>query len=99
MIARIVELLPNLECYHYGDIDAGGFYILNHLREKTGIKFIPYMMGIEELRRYHNNCKPLTNNDKKRLLMMLKNDSFKDFHKTITYMLDNNIKIEQEAEC
>lgn len=99
LIARIVELLPNLECYHYGDIDAGGFYILNHLREKTGIKFIPYMMGIEELRRYHNNCKPLTNNDKKRLLMMLNNDSFKDFHKTITYMLDNNIKIEQEAEC
>lgn len=99
LITKIVELLPNLECYHYGDIDAGGFYILNHLREKTGIKFAPYMMGIEELERYHNNCKPLTTNDKKRLTVMLNNDSFKDFHKTITYMLDNNIKIEQEAEC
>lgn len=99
LITKIAELLPNLDCYHYGDIDAGGFYILNHLREKTGIKFAPYMMGIEELERYHNNCKPLTSNDKKRLSIMLNNESFKDYHKTIKFMLDNNVKIEQEAEC
>lgn len=99
LITKIVELLPNLECYHYGDIDAGGFYILNHLREKTSIKFAPYMMGIEELKRFHANCKPLTNNDRKRLSLMLENDMFDNVRSTIKYMLDNNIKLEQEAEC
>jgi hypothetical protein len=98
LIKKISNAVSKLQYFHYGDIDAGGFYILNHLRNKTNIKFEPYMMGIEELKKYKNNCKTLTNNDKKRLNSMLENDGFVEFKDTIKYMLINNIKLEQEAE-
>lgn len=98
LIKKVKHAATNLNCYHYGDIDAGGFYILNHLRKKTGIHFMPYMMTIEELKKHKNNCKTLTNNDKKRLNAMLDNDDFLEFREVILYMLDNNIKLEQEAE-
>ena len=90
--------MPNITYYHYGDIDAGGFYILNHLRKKTGIKFNSFMMGIDELERFRDNCKKLTESDRKRLSLMLENAEFNEFKETITYMLNNNIKLEQEAE-
>ena len=98
LILKIHNVAPHIEYFHYGDIDAGGFYILNHLRKKTGIKFKSFMMGIDELEKYHDNCKKLTLNDKKRLNLMLENTDFNEFKETITYMLNNNIKLEQEAE-
>lgn len=98
LVLKICQAIPNIKCFHYGDIDAGGFYILNHLREKTDIHFNPYMMDIGILEKYKNNCKPLTNNDKKRLNLLLENDAFKEFVPVIKYMLENNIKLEQEAE-
>lgn len=98
LIEKVREKTPNLAFYHYGDIDAGGFYILNHLRSKTHINFVPYKMGIEELIKYRNNCKKLTQNDRKRLIVMLDNPDFSDFKDTIQYMLNENVKLEQEAE-
>lgn len=98
LILKIHNVVPHIEYFHYGDIDAGGFYILNHLRKKTGINFKSFMMGIDELEKYHDNCKKLTLNDKKRLNLMLENADFNEFKETITYMLNNDIKLEQEAE-
>lgn len=98
LILKIHSVVPHIEYFHYGDIDAGGFYILNHLRKKTDIKFKSFMMGIDELEKYYDNCKKLTLNDKKRLNLMLENTDFNEFKDTITHMLNNNIKLEQEAE-
>ncbi|MCC8110656.1 MAG: DUF2220 domain-containing protein [Ruminococcus sp.] len=84
---------PNVAFFHFGDIDAGGFYILLHLREKTGIPFQPYRMDIPTLQQYRAFAKPLTDNDVKRL-KSLSNTEFSDI---IAYMLENNCKLEQEA--
>jgi hypothetical protein len=84
---------PDVSYYHFGDIDAGGFYILLHLRKKTEIDFQPYRMGIKELQRFYEYTKPLTDNDTKRLNLLL--DS--EFADTVKYMMDNNCKLEQEA--
>lgn len=46
-------------------------------------------MGIEGLKRFHANCKPLKNNERKRLSLMLENDMFDNVHSTIKYMLCN----------
>lgn len=98
LIKKIYNVVPQIECFHYGDIDAGGFYILNHLRNKTGIKFQPFMMSIIELEKFKNNCKILTSNDKTRLMKMEIDPAFLEFKPTILFMLRNNIKLEQEAE-
>ena len=92
-IKRIHELNPDVSYYHYGDIDAGGFYILRHLREKTGIDFTPLHMDIETLKENKDFTKQLTENDRIRLKSLLNTE----FETTIRYMLDNNCKLEQEA--
>jgi len=79
--------------YHFGDIDAGGFYILEHLKKQTGVDFIPFKMDMETLKAHKKYTKKLTENDKKRLMRLV--DS--QYHKVINYMLENNCKLEQEA--
>lgn len=92
-IRKIYEQNPQISYYHFGDIDAGGFYILLHLRKKTGIHFIPYQMNKDTLQKYSSYTKQLTDNDRKRLKNLL--DS--EFSDTVSYMLENNCKLEQEA--
>jgi len=84
---------PDKEYYHYGDIDAGGFYILLHLRNKTGISFKPFNMDAETLKANMKYTKKLSDNDKKRLSNLLGNE----FDEVIQYMLANDCKLEQEA--
>lgn len=98
LIKKIYHIAQDIKCFHYGDIDVGGFYILNHLKNKTGIDFQPYMMGINELKQYRNNCRSLTSNDIKRLNNMLTDNSFSTYRETICFMIENNIKLEQEVE-
>lgn len=98
LIKKIYNVVPQIECFHYGDIDAGGFYILNHLRNKTKIRFKPYMMSIHELEKFKENCKSLTANDKLRLTKMNHDPDFIEFKAIISYMLLHNLKLEQEAE-
>ena len=55
-------------------------------------------MSINELIQYRDYCKRLTENDKKRLLKMKTDAAFEEFSQIISYMLENDIKLEQEAE-
>ncbi len=95
---------PDSSYFHFGDIDAGGFYILNHLREKTGIRFTPLYMGRETLEKFREFAKPLTQGDRKRLENLLekyKDEDEREYaeicSETVEYMLINNCKLEQEA--
>lgn len=95
---------PEKEYRHFGDIDAGGFYILEHLKKKTGIPFRSLYMDTETLQRYRGDRKPLTENDRKRLLQLkeelaerMQHEETEDYGDVISYMLDENCKLEQEA--
>ena len=93
LIKKVHEFAPNIEYCHYGDIDAGGIYILKHLRRKTGIGFKAYRMDIASLEANKHYWKKLTENDRKRL------EKLKDveFESLINYMLENDCKLEQES--
>ena len=84
---------PTATYFHFGDIDAGGFQILQHLRHQTGIDFKPWKMDLETLMQYEAFARPLTENDRHRLNQLLG----QGFDETIHYMLENNVKLEQEA--
>ena len=92
-IQQLFKDNPTAIYYHFGDIDAGGFYILLHLRNKTGVPFSPYHMDIPTLQQYRDYTKQLTENDVKRLKKLADTE----FSDTISYMLTNNCKLEQEA--
>ncbi len=96
LLKKIYDKYPNAQYYHFSDIDAGGFWIYQTLKEKTGIPFNPFRMNIDELINNKKNLKKLTENDKKRLSKMLNDSKFLIFKDTIRYMLDNNVKLEQE---
>jgi len=92
-IKKIHRQNPGVEFYHFGDIDAGGFYILEHLRKQTGIDFKSYKMNLETLKKYREYAKKLTDHD----CVRLKNLKGREFDEIIDYMLEHNCKLEQEA--
>ena len=92
-IKKVYEQNPDKQYLHFGDIDAGGFYILQHLRNKTGIVFVPYCMDVKTLKANLHYCKKLTENDKKRLAALVDTE----FGDTVKFMIENNCKLEQEA--
>lgn len=86
---------PGLLWFHFGDIDAGGFYIHEHLCRVTGISFQLLFMGIKEL---ENPCwkgclKPLSKEDNRRLQALKKQE---EYGETVSYMLEHQVKLEQE---
>jgi len=71
LLEKIYREMPEIQYLHFGDIDVGGFEIYEDLCRKTGIPFLPYHMGIEELRMYREFSRPLTENDKRRLKRLM----------------------------
>lgn len=104
-LVYVYEGNPQKKYRHFGDIDAGGFYILEHLKRKTGIAFHSLHMDLETLRKHREEAKPLTDNDRKRLLQLreeledrkTRGEAIEDYREVIDYMLAENCKLEQEA--
>lgn len=96
LIKLVAKCNPNAVFRHFGDIDAGGFYILEHLKEKTGVHFLPVNMDIRTLEQNKKHWKNLTENDKKRLGDLAK--KYFEHDAVAKFMLDNNCKLEQESE-
>ncbi len=94
---KFIQLIKNqnetLEFYHFGDIDPDGLLILENLKYKTGIDFKPFCMGVEQLKKYERYCKPLVENDTVKADGLIKSGKYVE---TVQYMLDNNVKLEQE---
>ncbi|ERJ12245.1 Wadjet anti-phage system protein JetD domain-containing protein [Haloplasma contractile] len=81
---------------HWGDIDLGGFRILNHLRTKTGIPFNPYRMDLDTLKRYETYAMTFNTAYEKKLKELLAQEAYKKFHGVIEYMIEKGIRLEQE---
>ena len=94
LLNKIYEVFPEVSYYHFGDMDAGGFEIYRDLCEKTGIPFEMYHMNLDILREYEKYGKTLTDNDRKRLEAM---QGQEDLQELIAYMLEHNVKLEQEC--
>lgn len=92
-LEKIYQQNTNKAYYHFGDIDPDGFFILGNLQKKTHIDFIPYKMGIEELEKYSDFSKTLEENDITKANSLIEKGKFIEI---MNYMLENNIKLEQE---
>ena len=92
-IKKVYSQNNNIDFFHFGDIDAGGLYILEHLKRETGVDFKPYKMDIDTIKMYAEFTRPLTENDRARLLKLTNSE----YNKVVLYMLENNCKLEQEA--
>ncbi len=80
---------------HFGDIDAGGLYIHEHLCRITGISFAMHRMSVAELKdaRFAACLQSLSDNDRNRLASLTKQEGYCALAE---YMLAHNVKLEQE---
>lgn len=92
-IKKINEFCHNVSWYHFGDLDPDGFYILEHLKQTTGIDFVPKYMDLDTLCNYKKYGKKLESNDKTKAKNLLKTGLYCD---VVNYMLEHDIKLEQE---
>ncbi|MGN1333507.1 MAG: Wadjet anti-phage system protein JetD domain-containing protein [Anaerovoracaceae bacterium] len=94
-IKKVIAENPQISYMHFGDIDAGGFFIHKNLCEATGKGFQLYAMGREQLKdkRFALCLKPLTNSDNARLQVIASMEPYKE---VVSYMLEHNVKLEQE---
>lgn len=101
----LFEQNPKKEYRHFGDIDAGGFYILEHLKRKTGIPFLSLYMDTKILQIYRESIIPLTIGDRKRLHALYDElqekiadgTATEDYGDTLAFMLEKDCKLEQEV--
>lgn len=86
---------PTVSFRHFGDIDAGGLYIHEHLCRVTGIPFQMYRMSRTELEdsRFQSCLHPLTEQDRVRLTALRQK---KEYGELAEYMLERGVKLEQE---
>lgn len=94
LIKKVYSFFPNSKFYHFGDIDAGGFYILHNLKEKTGIDYIPLCMDIHTIKKYENSAISLSVEDISRLNNV--KAKYPEHSEVIKFMLEKKIKLEQE---
>lgn len=88
----------NVHYWHFGDIDAGGFLIHQHLCDATGVKFDLFAMGVRELRdpAYRRCLVDLSENDIQRLKGLA---DVQPYREVVAEMLKRKVKLEQEIIC
>ena len=94
-IKKLISDNPDKDYLHFGDIDAGGFWIHKKLCEQTNQFFYLFHMSEDDLKNtnYSFCLKSLSKNDIKRLNSLKTINEYSD---CITYMIKYNKKLEQE---
>lgn len=93
-LMRIREQNPEIRYWlHFGDLDPDGFYILENLRNKTGIDFQNVGMDLSCLKKYEAYTKPLNENDRMKAENLIRAGKYTE---VLTYMLEHDEKLEQE---
>lgn len=84
--------------YHFGDIDYGGFKILDYLIEKLETNVSTINMDVFTLEKYRlYQAKITDNNYIDKLKTLLSNKKLEPHYDVINYMIDNKVKLEQES--
>ena len=89
---------PSAACFHWSDIDLGGFRIFVRLRNTYFPDLIPFLMDADTLRKNREMCMSISGNAyRQKLERLLQNPDYSVFYSAIQLMLQENIRLEQEA--
>ncbi|MCH4007469.1 MAG: DUF2220 domain-containing protein [Eubacterium sp.] len=100
MLAEAVrKTSPGTEFFHWSDIDVGGFRIFTRLKNNLIPELKPLKMDRKTLKRFRMKAAEIEADHYRGILQkMLEDPKYHVFHDTIRYMLEKNIRLEQEAE-
>lgn len=94
---KMKNTLTNQELYHWGDIDFGGFDMYLRLKKNIFQDLKTFRMGVEELIQYQNYCIKIDEGYIDKLKTLLQNRELKKEIECLRYMIQNKLKLEQEA--
>lgn len=84
--------------YHFGDIDYGGFTILNNLISDLNIDVKDINMDLQTLIQYQSFCQKITDESYViKLKTLLEKENLHPYFEVINYMIENKIRLEQES--
>ena len=100
MLAEAVrKTSPGTEFFHWSDIDVGGFRIFTRLKNNLIPELKPLKMDLRTLKQFETQTAEIETDHYRGILRkMLDDPEYKIFYETIQYMLEKNIRLEQEAE-
>ena len=95
LLKKLYVFEPEVKYFHKGDLDPYGFLILENLKDKTGIPFIPLEMDLDTLRRCYcaGHFRPLDEADRK----AISTPALVEYQPILQYMIQHDCKIEQEC--
>lgn len=96
-LINLHSAFPGCPCFHFGDIDCGGFLIWKDLCLKTGISFLPLYMDADTYLANIHTGKTLTGHDRNELSKMQEDSFFAGQRDLFSLMLERGIKLEQEG--
>lgn len=95
IVAAIRE--DNISCYHWSDIDIGGFTIFVRLRDSILKELIPYKMNKQTLIYNEQAWQHFDEKYGERLLHLRGDERFRCFWDVIDFMLEHHVRLEQES--
>ena len=94
---QIFESTPNVEYYHWSDIDLGGFRIFERLKNNIINTLKPYKMDVKSFYQKRDYWIAVDEKYIDKLAQLLKDCTYKEFWDLITKVIDEKAKLEQEA--
>lgn len=86
-----------LKYQHWGDIDVGGFRIFNRLKTEIINELKPFLMNKEALLAKKNYWFSFDKHYASELKKLLAREDYAEFQEVIDFMLENGVRLEQEA--
>lgn len=88
---------PQIQLLHWGDIDCGGFQMNSRLRREIDHRIRPWCMDVEQLRAHRAQAEPFSEAYAAKLERLLLDPCLQDSREVLLYMLQNHLRLEQEA--
>jgi hypothetical protein len=87
----------NIEFYHWGDIDLGGFKIFKRLKFNIIPEIKPYLMDKEAFVSKIEYAAMFDSQYADKLKQLLEDNQYSEFWDVLKFMIENGIKLEQES--
>ncbi len=97
LLKSIHAIKPDLEFKHWGDIDLGGFRILEHMKRETGIEFHPYFMDTDILIRYEDSLKTFNESYRSKIEQAIQSGNYIEYIEQLEEILRLGGTLEQES--
>ena len=88
---------PQVQLLHWGDIDCGGFQMDSRLRREIDPRIRPWRMDVEQLRAHRAQADSFSASYAAKLERLLQDPYLQDSREVLLYMLENHLRLEQEA--